>query len=401
MLFLSLFIVLPVVNGAIFVKDIARQTRNSKELLLLYSKIRYSLKLVGEFDASPYSYDEECLSIYRTNDWLFANCELPANCSSPLIEKIDKTWLGQETILCHGVHPIVDSPKLTFYTIGFTPETFSFPAPIPLQHGDVVTFRDFFPVSFFEWFYVVRGGDGFAIIPKFCSETFRNSTTFPPNVGVTSNGDSLCLSRVLYDHTDCRPKRYFHSLRALFMNYDFPVNFEGVPFSQGSYSDTNNGVIGADVYRQNYSDYNPHHVYQKVGGVYMVSYHSYDDPGPVYIVKSSRVLPVEGTDCFPIHSRYHSPLDVILMKVSNFLREEIDYLIEFLLIVAERLASVIFSVLGELLNLLSALIPYGELFYTSLFLACITYLFTRDVLISVFPNVCIYLVRIYFNSVKK
>ncbi|AYL60136.1 hypothetical protein [Ying Kou virus] len=398
LLMILIISVVPFVRSAVFVKDVTAQLQNTRERLILYSKIKPRSHFVGEYDVTPYSFEKECMSIYRTNDWLFANCELPAHCSTPLVSKINKNWLGQEIVLCHGVHPVVDTPRLEFFTVDFIPQTFSFGRPISFEFGKVSNFTNFQPVSFFEWFYVVRGPDGYGIVPKFCSETFRNSTALPPNVEIHSDGDSLCLRRVLFDKNDCRPT-FYESFTGLLFKYNFPVQFDGAPFSQGAYASTNNKVIGADHYTTSNSGKLPTHIIDKVGRSYMVTYSSYEDPEPIYIVKATQVVPFEDSECFPIVSKYQSPIEHILKKISNFFRDEIEYLLEFFLVVAEKIASILVAIIGELLSLITTLIPYGELFYTSFFLACVTYVFTRDVLLSVFPTVSIYLLRIYLKTV--
>ncbi|QOK99942.1 putative virion glycoprotein [Mekrijarvi negevirus] len=395
--FAILVLCLRIASCAVFIGDISRQLR-SRDRLTLYSKLEPVSSFVGKYDVTPYSYDEECLSVYRTNDWLFAGCELPANCSVPMIERIDKNFFGQETVLCHGVHPLVEEPVLSFYAVDFLPRSFTLSQSVEINGVVVSSFKNFMPVSFFEWFFVVKGSLGIGLVPKFCSETFRNSSSLPPNVQVHSEGDTVCLRRVLYDHHDCVPK-YFKDFSSLLLYYNFPVTFDDAPFSQGSYSYTNNKVIDADLYYNENSGRTPVHVFDKVGRSYMVTYASLNSRGPVYIVKSSVDPSFEDFRCFSVHARYRSPFDHLLSKISNFLREEFEYLIDYLIVFASKIASILFTVIGELLRILTALIPYGDLFYTSVFLAFVTYLFTRDILLSTLPTVSLYFLRIYLNSV--
>ncbi|ALP32037.1 hypothetical protein AT157_gp2 [Daeseongdong virus 1] len=386
------------VHAAVFIKDIVRQLTATREKHLLYSKLQMRLHFVGEFDISPYKFDPECLSVYRTNDWFFSKCELPSNCSKPLVDVIDRNWLGQETVLCHGVHPSETSDRMNFFSMEFVPSNFTFGRPITIDGREFTRFEDFVPVSFFEWFYMVKSpGDSYGIVPKFCSETYRDSTTLPPNVNVKSDGNTLCLTEIQYDQSDCRPK-WYPSYHSIFADIDFPVEFSGVPYSPGSYSATNNKVIGADVYMKDNLGNTPTHVIDKVGGAYMVTYSPYNGLGPIYIVKATSVIPKGDSRCFELQSRYHSPFEILIAKISKFFRQELEYLLEFLIAFAEKIASILIAILGEIMNVVLSLVPYGDLFYTSAFLAAVTYLFTRDVILALVPNIAIYLVRIYLKS---
>lgn len=387
------------VHAAVFVKDIVRQLTNTREKNLLYSKLRSRLNYIGEYDISPYKFDSDCLSVYRTSDWFFSKCELPSNCSEPLVDIINSNWLGQETVLCHGVHPSGTIDRMNFFSIEFIPSNFSFGRPITIDGREFTRFEEFVPVSFFEWFYMVKNPSGsYGIVPKFCSQTFRNSTTLPPNVNIQLDSDTLCMTEVRYDQSDCRPK-WFPSYYSILSEFDFPVEFRGAPFSSGAYSATNNRVIGADVYMTNNLGNIPTHVIDKVGGAYMVTYSPYYSEGPVYIVKATTVIPKDDSQCFQLQSRYQSPFEVLIPKISKFFRQELEYFLEFLISFAEKIASILVAISGEILNVLLSLIPYGDLFYTSAFLASVTYLFTRDVILALIPNIAIYLFRIYLRSV--
>nr|UUG74164.1 MAG: hypothetical protein [Manglie virus] len=389
----ALFIVS--VDAAVFSSDVVNQFHSSREKNAFYQKLAPHITPIGHFHVTPYTFDRECLSVYRTNDWFFSQCTLPPNCTSPSIVKLDRTFYGQETVICHSdVHK--DSARFEFYNMSFVPKPLALRRPIRLGDKEFTVLKNLEPVSFFEWFFLVRSDDNrFGIVPRICDELFRNSSRLPKNVRVDQRGDEFCFIEVSHDSYSCVPT-LFPSVMTLLMVHDFPVQFDGVPFSQGSYAATNNKVIGADQYLANNHTSKPY-IVDKVGGSYMVTYDPQDYSGPKFVVRNYGYVPIETPYCYDLLTHYSSPLGSILSRISRFFREELTFLLQFLKEIAADLALLLFKIVSELFEILMSIVPYNSHFYTAAFVCIFTYFLIRDVLISAVVLFSVYSFKIYMN----
>lgn len=385
------------VHSAVFKNDVLNQFPSSRQKNAFYQKLVPFLEPLGEFEIAPYAFNPECLSVYRTNDWFYSQCALPSNCSEPSVIKLERSFFGQETVICHSDLKHSRKDVYEFFTPKFVPKNLTLRDPISILGNDFNHLTNLTPVSFFEWFYIVKSADGrYGLLPRICDETHRNSTHLPKNVHLEHNGDRVCLIETSYTTHSCVPKLY-NNIFTLLQLYDFPIEFDGVPFSQGSFSLTNNKVIGADSYITNSVGKTPI-VVDKVGGSYMLTYESFDSNQPFYIVRNLRHLPTENHQCFNLLSHYSSPLTSILHHISTFIRKELSYLVEILKQLAGELALILFKIVSELFEIFMSLIPYNSEFYTSLFVMTLTYFNTRDIPISCVVFVGVYVFKIYMTS---
>lgn len=382
---------------AVFSSDVVNQLSTRREKLAFYQKFHPVLKSLGRHRISPYIFDRSCLNVYRTNDYLFGECTLPPNCSEPSIVKLDKTFYGQETVVCHSSSRKDKSSEFEFFNISFTPRPVALREPITL-YGKVFTqLKNMKPVSFFEWYYIVKSDDNrFGIVPRICDELFHHSSRLPKTVRIEHRGDDVCFVELAHDSLQCDPI-LFPSLPVLFTVHDFPIEFDGVPFSQGSFASTNNKVMGADAYSTNNLTRTPR-VIDKVGGSYMVTYDALDYSGPLFIVRSHGYLPTDKPYCFHLAAHYTSPLSNILSNVSKFFRNELGYLLEFLKEIAADLAFILFKIISEIFDIIMSFVPYNSHFYSALFVCSFTYLMLRDLVISLAVLVAVYCVKIYSDS---
>lgn len=393
-LFVSLFFT---AECAVFSSDVVNQLSTRREKNAFYQKIHPELKSLGRFRVSPYTFDRSCLKVYRTNDYLFSDCTLPSNCSEPAVLKLDRTFYGQETVVCHSSSHVDRSSEFEFFNVSFVPRPVALREPISL-YGKVFTqLKNMKPVSFFEWYYIVKSNDNrFGIVPRICDELFRQSTRLPKNVRIEHHDNDVCFVELSHQSLHCDPI-LFPSLPVLFAIHDFPIEFDGVPFSQGSYASTNNKVMGADAYSSRNLTRSPY-VIDKVGGSYMVTYDAPDYSGPRFVVRSHGYLPTDKPYCFPLTTHYTSPLSNILSNVSKFIRKELGYLLEFLKEIAGEIALILFRVLSEVLNILMSLVPYNSHFYSAVFVSFVTYLLLRDLFISLAVLIAVYSLKIYSDS---
>lgn len=383
-------------ESAVFTSSIVNQFRTSREKLAFYQKLVPHVTSLGHFHATPYVFDRECLSVYRTNDWLFSRCSLPLNCTDPSVVKLERSFFGQETVVCHSdMHQT--STLYEFYNMTFTPKSLALREPLHLYNKDFTVLKNLAPVSFFEWFYLVRSDDNrFGIVPRICDQLFRSSSRLPKNVRVRHADDEFCFIEINHESYACTPTLY-SSVAALLMIHDFPVEFDGVPFSQGSYSSTNNKVMGADQYLAN-NVASKVYVVDKVGGSYMVTYDSQDSPGPRFIVRSHGYVPTEVPYCFDLATHYSSPLNSVIAHVTKFFREALVYLLQFLKDIAADLALILFRIVSELFEILMSIVPYNSHFYTAGLVCLFTYFLLRDLLISSIVFFCVYSLKIYTDS---
>nr|AQM55318.1 hypothetical protein 2 [Ngewotan negevirus]AQM55323.1 hypothetical protein 2 [Ngewotan negevirus] len=383
-------------ESAVFSRTIVDQFRTSREKHAFYQKLMPRITPVGHFHVTPYAFDRECLSVYRTNDWFFSQCTLPANCTNPSVVKLERTFFGQETVVCHSdTHH--SSVTYEFYNMTFVPQSLALREPLRLYNKEFTVLKNLVPVSFFEWFFLVRSDDNrFGIVPRICDELFRNSTRLPKNVHVRREGNEFCFVEVSHDSYTCTPKLY-PNVATLMMVHDFPVDFDDVPFSQGSYASTNNKAMGADQYLAN-NVASKVYVVDKVGGSYMVTYDPQDYSGPRFIVRSHGHVPTEKPFCFDLATHYASPIHSIFAHVTKFFHEALVYLLQFLKEIAADLALVLFKVISELFEILMSIVPYNSHFYTAGLVCLFTYFLLRDLLISSVVFFCVYSFKIYTDS---
>lgn len=401
MYFLEVFgfaCVLSLAHSAVFVSDLANRMRSTRERLALYQKLLPHMTKVGRYELTPFQFDRDCLAVYRTNDWLFSQCDLPKNCTSPKVVKLERTFFGSEIVICHSQKTHSEVGEFDFFNFNFVKKPLSLREPIFIDDKEFTVLNNLTPVSFFEWFYLVRSDNGlYGLVPKICGESLRNSSALPKNVRIEhKENDELCIVEVSHDSYSCVPTLY-PSIGVLMQIYDFPVEFDGAPFSQGAYSLTNNRAMGADQYLANNRDKQPF-VVDKVGGSYMVTFEPPGSSSNFYIVKNTGYLPYERPNCVKLTSHYSSPFDNLIRKISKFFRDELGFLIDFLKEIAADLALILFRVVGELFEILTSFIPWNNHFYTGVFLSVVTYIFVRDYLISIGVFIVAYFLKIYMNS---
>nr|ANW72249.1 hypothetical protein [Brejeira virus] len=397
MKFLVLFV--SVVNAAVFVKDVTRQLATTRERYALYQNLSPTLVKIGNYQISPFHTDPTCVSVYRTNDWFFAGCELPSHCLGKTISVVEKKWYGQETVFCHATY----HPELTetyeFYNIEFKTSERKVKPKSPVElYGKVITeIANLRPVSFFEYFVVARNESGFGLVPNFCMEKLRNGTQLPKNVQLRHSDGMMCVDEVNYDDHDCHPFM-FSTVMEMVMFYDFPIEFTNVPFSQGSFAATNNKVMGADAYAADHASDTPLHVLDKVGGSFMVSFVNMTSGEPFFIVKNSKNLEVIETNCYDFHTHYRSPFSNFLSTLSKFFQDELSELLKFLKKFSKSIAEILLFVVSELLLMVVDFVPYTGEFYTGAFITLVFYYTTFNVGVSVTVGLFAYFFRIYIDS---
>nr|AQM55329.1 hypothetical protein 2 [Piura virus]AQM55401.1 hypothetical protein 2 [Piura virus] len=391
---------LSVTNAAVFVKDVTDQLSSTRERMALYQNLSPSLVKFGSHQISPYHTDPTCVSVYRTNDWFFAGCELPPHCLGKVVSIIEKKWYGQETVFCHSSYHPDKTETYEFYSIDFpiSKRTVKPKKPVEL-HGKVIPIiKNLHPVSFFEYFVVARNSSGFGLVPNFCMDRLRNGTQLPKNVKLRHESDRVCVDIVSHDEHDCHPVM-FPTVMQMIMHYNFPVEFDDVPFSQGSYAATNCKAMGADAYMSEHASQKPVHVLDKIGGSFMVTFERLSSDSRMFVVKNSQRLGTTESRCYDFHTHYTSPLSSILSQVGAFLRDELVELLMFLKKLAKPIAEIFLFVVSELLTLFTDLIPYTGDFYTGLFVFLVVYIASFNVGVSALVGLLVYLFRIYLDSV--
>ncbi|AQM55300.1 hypothetical protein 2 [San Bernardo virus] len=397
MKFLVLFV--SVVNAAVFVKDVTRQLATTRERYALYQNLSPTLVKIGNYQISPFHPDPACVSVYRTNDWFFAGCELPSHCLGITVSVVEKKWYGQETVFCHATYHPDRTETYEFYNIEFRPSERKVRPKSPLKlYGKVITeISNLYPVSFFEYFVVARNESGFGLVPKFCMEKLRNGTQLPKNVQLRHSEGMVCVDEVNYDEHDCHPYM-FSTVMEMIMFYDFPIEFTDVPFSQGSFAATNNKAMGADAYVANHASEVPSHVFDKIGRSFMVSFVKMTSSDPFFIVKNTRKLEVIQTHCYDFHTHYKSPFSNFLSTVSKFIQDELSEFLRFLKKFSKSIAEILLFVVSELLLMVADLIPYTGEFYTGAFITLVFYYTTFNIGVSAVAGLLVYFFRIYIDS---
>nr|AQM55437.1 hypothetical protein 2 [San Bernardo virus]AQM55440.1 hypothetical protein 2 [San Bernardo virus] len=390
----SLALLLCAVDAAVHLSDVVNQFSKTANKHRVYQNLKLNLKSIGLHNMSPFLFDRDCVTAHRTNDYLFSGCELPPGCSRPIPHLIEKGWFGQETLVCYGMHPPSFNGEAEFFEASPINSSFKLAHPIQIRGREFTRFDNFRPVSFFEWFYIIKIDSDYALLPKFCSPHIH-SDDVPRNVKIYHSGDELCFDTISFNRSECS-LQFRPSLFSLLSSYDIPVSFDGVPFSSGSFSATNNELIGADSFLTE-SPRNIHTVVARVGGSYMVSYTPLTSTH-LFILKAPSYIHQNDTNCVKLTSSYSNPLNNILKKIFIELRSELYSLIDFVLSLASRIATFVLSVIFHVLDELLKHLPYTEEFYTSLFISVLTYFILRDVVISVIGGVCYYSFKIYINS---
>lgn len=346
-------------HGAILKSQFLNVFRTQRERNLFLGRFAPRLQLVYDTADELYEFDPNCISVHRTNSEFFEGCQLPANCSKPVIHVLSKNVLGQETILCTSFHERSDLVN-SYFEISFEPFNYTVRNPAQLEGYPLFTeLRNVRTASFFEHFFLVLRGNEFSLTPKLCmSHVRQRNDTLPPSVTLEQEHDTACFSRVHYDNHDCE-LNFFKDLRSLLSYYNFPISFDGAPFSQSTYEETLNEGIGALQYKVAHASEIPFHVINKIGNVFVVTYSELSSPEPYFLVKSF-VEPRFDRTCFPLLSKYSSPISGFFSYFRKFFHDELESLKLFLSSSLPSFARKLFSYLRleivETLGKISSLI---------------------------------------------